>query len=99
MSNRIRRFRLEYDPHVRCCCSVEEHLSGEYVLFDDYMKLLQEAQKYQEIAQRYNRDLHAVENHLCRFSGCDLPAVMEHNNKGFCYDHLPAIAKGTRNEG
>lgn len=32
---------MMYDPAVKCCCSAEEHLSGEYVLHADYQKLLE----------------------------------------------------------
>lgn len=96
----VRRFKVNYDDAtgIRCCCSIEEHAVGEYVRYSDYVELFEQAEQYKEIAQGYNRDLNAVENHLCRFPGCDLPAVMEDRGKGFCYDHLPAQAKGTYNE-
>lgn len=53
---RVRRFKVEYDPHVTCCCSIEEHASGEYVLLEDYINLLREHQEQNKDGKEDSND-------------------------------------------
>lgn len=75
--NRVRRFRMEYDPHVTCCCSAEEHLSGEYVLYDDYMKLLREYSDFRNSRRK-------PDNARCSVNRCDNPAVVMYGSQPYC---------------
>lgn len=73
----IRRFTMEYDPHVTCCCSMEEKLSGEYVLLEDFMSLLRE---YAEYRGRFTKP----DNAVCYTEGCDNRAAMYQGSYAYC---------------
>lgn len=74
---RVRRFSMEYDPHVTCCCSMEEKLAGEYVLLEDFMNLLAEYQAYRD---KFTKP----DNAVCYNQGCDNPAVMYQGSYPYC---------------
>lgn len=85
---RIRRFRVEHDHHVRCCCSMEEHLSGEYVLLEDYMNLLRE---YSEYRGTYTKP----DDAQCAYKGenCTGKAVIMWSGRPHCEECLPPMMK------
>lgn len=81
---RIRRFRLEYDHHVNCCCSVEEHLSGEYVTYEDYMNLLREYSEYRGATDK-------PDEALCAVRDCTRKAVQMFGGRPHCQECLPPM--------
>jgi hypothetical protein len=56
MSKGIDRFAIEYDPHVRCCCSIETHRNGQYVRYTDYIALLREYRDYIQRREQADAD-------------------------------------------